>query len=59
MALDDARMEIDGYGVAGSAGSPVFNSEGGLIGIQVGTAGNGRLLAVPASVLKRWLRAAP
>ena len=55
------RLELDGYGVSGSSGSPVFNAAGEVVGIVFGgnPASAGRIVyAVPVPVLEALLRAA-
>jgi S1-C subfamily serine protease len=53
------RLEVDGYGVSGSSGSPLFNSAGEVAGIVFGgdPASAGRTVyAVPVRVLEDLLR---
>ena len=55
------RLEVDGYGVSGSSGSPVFNAAGEVVGIVFGgdpqSAGR-TVYAVPVRVLEELLRSA-
>jgi S1-C subfamily serine protease len=56
------RLEVDGYGVSGSSGSPVFNAAGEVVGIvfggDPGSAGR-KVYAVPVRVLVELLGAVP
>lgn len=58
-AVGRDRLEVDGYGVGGSSGSPLFNSAGEVIGIVFGgdPASAGRTVyAVTVRVLEELLR---
>ena len=58
-AVGRDRLDIDGYGVSGSSGSPLFNSAGEVTGIVFGgdPASAGRTVyAVPVRVLEELLR---
>jgi FHA domain-containing protein/trypsin-like peptidase len=53
-AVGRDRLEIDGYGVGGSSGSPVFNAAGEVTGIVFGgdpASGGRTVYAVPVRVL--------
>jgi S1-C subfamily serine protease len=55
------RLELDGYGVSGSSGSPVFNAAGEVVGVVFGgdPASAGRMVyAVPVRRVVDLLRAA-
>jgi S1-C subfamily serine protease len=54
-------MEVDGYGAAGSSGSPVFDAAGEVVGVVFGgerNSGGRTLYAVPAPVVSALLRRA-
>lgn len=58
--VEPARIEIDGYGVRGSSGSPMFGADGLVAGMVYGgdPGSGGRIVyAVPVSVLQRVLDA--
>jgi len=56
-AVNEKRLELDGYGATGWVGSPVFNAEGQLIGvIATGEGGSARLSAIPVSAIRGWMR---
>jgi len=58
-AVGRDRLEIDGYGVSGSSGSPLFNGSGEVTGIVFGgdPASAGRTVyAVPVRILEELLR---
>jgi pSer/pThr/pTyr-binding forkhead associated (FHA) protein len=58
-AVGRDRLEIDGYGVSGSSGSPVFNAAGEVTGIVFGgdpASGGRTVYAVPVQVLEELLR---
>jgi len=54
-------MEVDGYGAAGSSGSPVFDAAGEVVGVVFGgerNSGGRTLYAVPAPLVAGLLRKA-
>ncbi len=56
------RIEIDGYGVSGSSGSPVFNAAGEVVGVVFGgdpASGGRTVYAVPVRVLQDLLATLP
>lgn len=58
-AVGPEILEMNGYGVAGSSGSPVFNNDGAVVGVLFGgrvDAGERTLFAVPASRAAAFLR---
>ncbi|HKP28685.1 MAG TPA: serine protease, partial [Gemmatimonadales bacterium] len=56
-AASEKRLEIEGYGVTGWVGSPVFNAAGQLIGvIATGEGGSAPLSAIPTSAIRGWMR---
>jgi hypothetical protein len=58
-AVGRDRLEIDGYGVGGSSGSPLFNAAGEVTGIVFGgdpASGGRTVYAVPVRVLEELLR---
>jgi S1-C subfamily serine protease len=58
-AVGRDRLEIDGYGVSGSSGSPMFNGAGEVTGIVFGgdpASGGRTVYAVPVRILEELLR---
>lgn len=55
------RLALDGYGTAGSSGSPVISAAGRVVGLVSGrsTGADARLIAVPIAAVRRLLPSVP
>ncbi len=61
-AMGAKQLELRGYGATGSSGSPIFDRDGGVVGIVFGgrkDADSHYLVGVPASVADRLLATLP
>jgi S1-C subfamily serine protease len=61
-AIREGRMEVNGYGVEGSSGSPIFDGDGKLVGVLYGgrvVDGERTLFAVSVDRVAAFLRKVP
>jgi len=61
-AVREGRMEVNGYGVEGSSGSPIFDGDGKLVGVLYGgrmVDGERTLFAVAVDRVMAFLRQVP